>query len=106
MNAYWIAHLTVWGVAMLYAAPGAYHAAFRQSKARTGDAMRLALFLVALVFNSHIVRWLLAPDDLNSWKAIYFVGALTGLYVIRLMISYGRGTMLRGRSASEDAGHG
>ncbi|WP_380778087.1 hypothetical protein [Sphingomonas sp. R86520] len=104
MNTYWIAHLTVWGAAMLYAAPGAYYAAFRQRSARTGDAMRLAVFLVALVMNSHIARWLIAPNDLGSWKAIYFVGFLTGLYVIRLMVSYGRGKPLA--TAGEDFDHG
>lgn len=104
MNTYWIVNLFVWGAAMLYAAPGAYYAAFRQSKARSGDAMRLAVFLVALVFNSHIVRWLIAPNDTQSWKAIYIVGALTGVFVVRLMISYGRGRSLAARVENTDRG--
>ena len=91
MAFYWWLNLAVWGACMLYSAPAAATAAFVPSKTRRGDPMLLATFLVSALFFGHNARWLFAPHSDDAWKALYFVGAMTGVYVLRLMVAYGRG---------------
>lgn len=90
MALFWIANLVVWGVAMIISARGAW-AAITRRDVRSGDPMRLATFLVAALFVGQVLRWLLAADNIDLWKALYVLGGATGLYVIRLMFAYGRG---------------
>ncbi len=91
MSAFWIINLVVWGTAMIISAPGAW-AAVSRTNVRSGDPMRLAVFLVSALFVGQVLRWLLAADNIDFWKALYVVGAATGCYVVRLMFAYGRGT--------------
>lgn len=90
MSVFWIANLAVWSVAALVSARGAW-AAITNREVRKGDPMRLATFLVSMLFVGQVLRWLLAADNLDLWKALYVLGAATGCYVVRLMFAYGRG---------------
>lgn len=92
MSLFWIINLAVWGVAMAVSAPGAFTSVFRRHDVRSGDPMRLATFLVSSLFVGEVLRWLLAADNMDLWKALYVLGAATGVYVVRLMFAYGRGT--------------
>lgn len=95
MTPFWIANVAVWTIALLIALRGAVVAAIRRKgTVRRGDPMRLGTFLVASLFIAYPLRWLLAADNVQLWKAISVVGVATGCYVIRLMDSYGRGPIL------------
>lgn len=92
MAIFWIVNFIVWTVVLLISAQGAIVAALRPAgRVRRGDPMRLATFLVAFLFLGQCARWLFWPNNAQLWKALYVIGALTGLYVIRLMAAYGRG---------------
>lgn len=94
MLSYWAINAFLWSIVMIFAAKGAFVAAFMPKFVRRGDPMRLAVFLVAALFVGHPVRWIWFADNLPFWKALNAAGALTALYVGRLMFAYGRGALM------------
>lgn len=105
MKPYFIAAALIWSVVLLFASRSAFAAAFLKSE-RRGDPMRLATWLVALVMVCGSLRWILLPDNETLWKAVWVVASITGFYVLRLMIAYGRGPEVGPRFASEDENGG
>lgn len=93
MTPFWWTALIVWLAALIYATPGAWAAAFKNSQ-RRGDPMRLAVWLVSAIMVFGNGRWLFAPLSETLWKAILVVAILTAIYVVFLMRSYGRGALI------------
>ncbi len=85
-----ILNLIVWSVLALYSMPGAW-GAVSGKETRRGDPMRLACVATAFVMIGFTLRWLLAPDSIVLWQALYVLSAATGLYIIRVAWAYGRG---------------
>lgn len=92
MNAWWYGSAILWFVALLWATPGAFTAAFRRSHVRQGDPMRLGVWLIALAFVLHPLRFLFAFDNADLFKALYVLGGIAAVNTMRLMRVYGRGT--------------
>lgn len=91
MTHWWIGYALLWLVVLAYATPGAFTAAFRPSYVRFGDPMRLGVWLVAATLVLHPMRFLLAYDNANLFKALYVLGGISAINVLRLMRVYGRG---------------
>lgn len=85
-----ILNVVVWAAMLIYMLPGAW-AAVRGVGVRRGDPMRLACALTAVVMLGHIVRWLVAPGDELTFKALYVLGAALAVYILALAHAYGRG---------------
>jgi hypothetical protein len=85
-----ILNVVVWGIMLVYMIPGAWSAAFGKDL-RRGDPMRLACLSTAFVMVGFNLRWLLAPDSIVLWQALYGLSAASGVYIILLARAYGRG---------------
>lgn len=90
MTALRILNLIVWLGLLIYMLPGAYNAVFGK-QLRRGDPMRLAVLATAFVIIGFNLRWLLAPDNFDLWRALYVLSAVLGVYIARLAYAYGRG---------------
>lgn len=85
-----VLNLIVWGLMALYMTTGAWSAVFG-ANTRRGDAMRLACFATAIVMVGFNLRWLVAPDSIWTWQALYVLSAGLGCYILWLAHAYGRG---------------
>jgi hypothetical protein len=85
-----IANILIWGVLLIYAVPGAW-GAVSGNGTRRGDPMRLACVATAFVMIGFSARWLLAPENVMLWQALYVLSGATGMYIIRVAWAYGRG---------------
>lgn len=85
-----IVNVLIWGTMALYMVTGAW-AAISGIGVRRGDPMRLACFATALVMAGFNLRWLIAPDSIWTWQALYALSAALGVYIMALAYAYGRG---------------
>jgi hypothetical protein len=85
-----ILNVIVWGGLIAFMLPGAWSAAFGKA-VRRGDPMRLACLATGAVMVGFNLRWLLAPDSIILWQALYGLAAAVGVYIIMLARAYGRG---------------
>lgn len=85
-----ILNVVVWGVMAAYMLPGAWSTVAGYA-VRRGDPMRLACFATAIVMVGFSLRWLLAPDNILVWQALYGLSAAVGVYIMFLARAYGRG---------------
>jgi hypothetical protein len=93
MTALFILAGIIWACVLVYALPGAL-SAFGRSP-RRGDPMRAGVACIALMVLSGAMRWLLAPDDLSLLAAVFVLVCCTGVFVLILMRTYGRGGHVR-----------
>lgn len=83
-------NVLVWGIMLVMMSSGAWSAAFGNDL-RRGDPMRLACFATAFVMVGFNVRWLIWPDSVLMWQALYVLSAASGVYIMLLARAYGRG---------------
>lgn len=69
-----------WFVVALVTTRGTYRLFF--SHPRPGDQSKSAMFFASIIFVGGNARWLLAPDDVATWKIIYGMTILLALYVV------------------------
>lgn len=85
-----VLNVIVWAGVLIYMIPSAWPAV-RGVDMRRGDPMRLACAATAFVMLGFVVRWLIAPQDMLSWAALYVLSAALGVYIVLLARAYGRG---------------
>lgn len=94
MPALWLLNTFAWGIVLVYMLPGAWNAAF--GGPRLHDPWRLVCFSTALMMAGFSVRWLLAPDNMLLWQALYVLSAADAAYVVVVARAYGRGPSVDG----------
>lgn len=85
-----ILNVIIWGCMAAYMFSGAW-SAIVGSNVRRGDPMRLACFATALLMVGFNLRWLLVPDSIWTFQALYGLSAVLGAYIMVLAHAYGRG---------------
>lgn len=93
MTALRILNVIVWGAMSVFMLSGAW-AAVTGRGVRRGDPMRLACFVTGLLLMGFSLRWLIVPDDIWIWEALYTLSITDALYIIALGYVYGRGPMV------------
>ena len=93
MTALRVVNVLIWGALLIYMLPGAYSAAFGKA-VRRGDPMRMGVAATCLVMIAANLRWLLAPDNVSLWAAVYVLSAAVAIYIAFLAKAYGRGGRL------------
>ena len=89
MTALFLVALLIWSAVLIYALPGAL-AAFGRSP-RHGDPMRAGVAVVAIVFLCGSLLRLFAVTDETIIAGLFVAVIGTGLFVMWLMKTYGRG---------------
>lgn len=77
-----------WFIVALVAAPGTYRLFFRQPRA--GDQSKSAFFFAAIIFVGGSSRWLLAPNDVTTWKLVYGLSVLLAIYICVIVWNFRR----------------
>lgn len=70
----------LWFGVALITTPGTKRQFFSKAP-RVGDPSKSAFFFTALIFVGGNVRWLIAPDDMLTWKMIYALSIALAVYV-------------------------